>query len=138
LHSDLAAQYAFEGLLSDQQFYLSDPFAIRGWSHVTIAADSGLAWRNELILRLDLPSEKGGRLSWGTLVRALAPYIFNDLGYAESKVQHLHDFVGSAGAGIRIAFGRISLDGYFAFPYGNLASRLSSPTFYLSGHVTAF
>ena len=91
--SDLAAQYAFEGLLPDQQLYLSDPFAIRGWSHITIAADSGLVWRNELILRPNLLPEKEGKLSWATLERALAPYIFNDLGYADSTAQHLHDFL---------------------------------------------
>jgi hemolysin activation/secretion protein len=127
--SDLAAQYAFEGLFSDQQFYLSDPFAIRGWSHITIAADSGVAWRNEWILRLSPAPEKAGRLSWGTLEAAVAPYLFNDCGYADSKVQHLHDFLGSAGAGIRFALGRIALDGFVAFPYSNLSSKVSSPTF---------
>jgi hemolysin activation/secretion protein len=136
--SNLVAQYAFEGLLSDQQLYLSDPFAIRGWSHITIAADSGFVWRNELILRLGLPQETEMKLSWLTLERVLVPYIFNDLGYADSKVQHLHDFLGSVGAGLRIAFGRFAVDGFFAVPYGNLAARVSSPTFYLVGHVTAF
>ena len=136
--SDLVAQYAFEGLISDQQLYLSDPFALRGWSHITLAADTGLVWRNELILRLDLPPEKEMKLSWLTLERVLVPYIFNDLGYLDSKVQHLHTFLGSVGAGLRITFGRFAVDGFFAVPYGNLASQVSSPTFYLTGHVIAF
>ena len=137
-HSDLVAQYAFEGLLSEQQLYLSDPFALRGWSHITLAADSGLVWRNELLLRLDLPQETDMKLSWLTLGRILVPYIFNDLGYADSKAQNLHDFIGSAGAGLRITYGRFALDGFFAVPYGDLAPRVSSPTFYIVGHLTAF
>jgi hemolysin activation/secretion protein len=136
--SDLVAQYAFEGLLSDQQLYLSDPFALRGWSHITLAADTGLVWRNELILRLDFPQETEPKLSWLTLERVLVPYILNDLGYADSKMQDLHTFLGSVGAGLRITFGRFGLDGFFAVPYGNLASRVSSRTFYLVGHVIAF
>lgn len=70
--------------------------------------------------------------------RAVAPYVFNDCGDADSKVQHLHDFLGSAGAGIRFALGRLALDGFMAFPYGNLSSRVSVPTFYFGGHLTAF
>ena len=78
--SDLVAQYAFEGLLSEQQLYLSDPFALRGWNQITIAADSGFVRRNELILRLDSPAEKEGKFSWLTLEHAVVPYLFNDLG----------------------------------------------------------
>jgi hypothetical protein len=63
---------------------------------------------------------------------------FNDLGYADSTIQHLHDFLGSAGAGVRIAYGRFTLDGFFAFRYGNLASRVGSPTFYLTGRAVLF
>lgn len=137
-HSELNVQYAFEGLLADQQLYLSDPFALRGWSHVTIAADSGVVWRNELILRLSPPVGTEARLSWATLERAIVPYAFNDLGYADSTIQHLHDLLGSAGAGIRIAYGRFTVDGFVAFPYGNLASTVGSPTFYLTGRLTAF
>ena len=136
--SDLIAQYGFEGLLSEQQLYLSDPFALRGWNQITVAADTGLVWRNELILRLALPQEQEMKLSWSTLERALVPYLFNDLGYADSKVQHLHDLLGSAGAGLRLTYGRFSVDGFFALPYGTLSPRVSSPTFYLVGHVTAF
>jgi hemolysin activation/secretion protein len=137
--SDLTAQYAFEGLFSDQQFHLSNPFAIRGWSHTTIAADRGVAWRNEWLLRLSSPApQKAAKLSWGTVERAVAPCLFNDCGYAGSKVQHLHDFLGSAGLGLRFALGRLALEGFVAFPYGNLSSRVSSPTFYFSGRLTAF
>jgi hypothetical protein len=45
------------------------------------------------------------RLSWLTLGRVLVPYIFNDLGYADSKLQQFHHFLGSVGAGLRITFG---------------------------------
>src|SRR5208283_4737456 len=83
-HSELNVQYAFEGLLVDQQLYLSDPFALLGWSHVTIAADSGVVWRNELILRLSPPVGTEARLSGATLERAIVPYAFNDLGYTDS------------------------------------------------------
>jgi hemolysin activation/secretion protein len=137
-HSELYAQYAFEGLLADQQLYLSDPFALRGWSHVTIAADSGVVWRSELILRANPAAGPETRFSLTTLERAFVPYAFNDLGYADSTVQHLHDLLGSAGAGVRVAYGRFTLDGFFAFPYGNLASTVGSPTFYLTGRATLF
>jgi hypothetical protein len=53
-------------------------------------------------------------------------------------VQHLHDFLGSAGVGVRFGLGRLALEGFVAFPYGNLSSRVSSPTFYFSGRLTAF
>src|SRR6516165_1336256 len=112
--SDLVAQYAFEGLLSEQQLYLSDPFAVRGWNSITIAADSGFVWRNELILRLDLPAEKEGKFSWLTLEHAVVPYLFNDLGYADSTIQHLHTVLGAFGAGLRLTYGRFSVDGFFA------------------------
>jgi hemolysin activation/secretion protein len=101
-------------------------------------ADSGFVWRNELILRLASPAEKEGKFSWLTLEHFLVSYLFNDLGYADSKVQHLHTLLGSAGGGLRLTYGRFSVDGFFAVPYGNLSSRVSSPTFYLIGHVTAF
>lgn len=93
---------------------------------------------HDFFLRLDFPLETDMRLSWLTLGRVLVPYIFNDLGYADSKVQQFHHFLGSVGAGLRITFGRFAVDGFFAVPYGNLASRVSSPTFYLTGHVIAF
>ena len=70
--------------------YLSDPFAVRGWNQITLAADSGFVWRNELILRLDSAAEKERKFSWLTLAHVLVPYLFNDLGYADSIVQHLH------------------------------------------------
>ena len=99
---------------------------------------AGFVWRNELILRLDSSAEKEGKFSWLTLERALVPYLFNDLGYADSTVQHLHDLLGSFGAGLRLTYGRFSVDGFFAVPFGNLSSHVSSPTFYLIGHVTEF
>jgi hypothetical protein len=48
-------------------------------------------------------------------------------------VQHL-----SAGVGLRFVLGPIALEGFVAFPYGNLSSKVSSPTFYFSGHLAAF
>jgi hemolysin activation/secretion protein len=100
--SDLTAQFAFEGLLSDQQLYLSDPAYLRGWNHAIIGADSGFVWRNEFDFHLLSSTGAGqpGLLSLAQWERALTPYVYNDLGYASTPVQDLHHFFGAAGAGL--------------------------------------
>ena len=139
--SDLTAQYAFEGLLSDQQLYLSDPVYLRGWNHATIGADSGFVWRNEFDFHF-LTSAATGRQRLFSLARweqALTPYIYNDTGYAYTPVQDLHHFFGAAGAGLRLTLGRLSLDGYFAYAYGGTKTfEVSSPTLYLVGRLVVF
>jgi hemolysin activation/secretion protein len=135
--SDFTGQYAFDGLLSDQELYLSDPYYLRGWNHTTIAADSAAVWRNEFDFHLGLEIGDPKTLPLATL-RTLVPYIYDDLGYADSRQNHLHDLLGSAGAGLRFTYGRLTIDSYFAFAYGNKVSLISSPTFYVSGHLTAF
>jgi hypothetical protein len=56
--------------------------------------------------------------SWLTFEHALVPYVFNDLGYADSTVQHLHDLLGSFGAGLRLTYGRFRWTDFSPFPSG--------------------
>jgi hemolysin activation/secretion protein len=139
--SDLTAQFSFEGLLSDQQLYLSDPVYLRGWNHAIIGADSGFVWRNEFDFHLLSSTGAGqpGLFSLAQWERALTPYVYNDLGYASTPVQDLHHFFGAAGAGLRLTIDRLSLDGYFAYGYGgDKTFEVSSPTLYLVGRLILF
>jgi hypothetical protein len=94
---------------------------------------------HDFFLRLDFPLETDMRLSWLTLGRVLVPYIFNDLGYADSKLQQFHHFLGSVGAGLRITFGRFALEVFSPCHTAIwLRGSVRRPLLYITGHIIAF